>query len=166
MAADETSTFDEFDTFFNPSKLEHEEEEDCGLQSELKTFEARYNAKRERVVLNVGSKKCLDPPKAKGHESALVLTRFYDIDKELEYTELEIRSPYVKAALKEVVPEYYDLNLQMTRVILRDYLGCLFHFREELQAYGLSQQNPEAVKHLVFALKYMYKTLQNEIYSF
>lgn len=168
MADDETDILEGFDTPFNPNKPGYEEEDDgdCGLQCELKTFDARYNSKGERIILNVGSKKILDPPKAKGHESALVLTRFYDKEKELEYTELEIRSPYVKAALKEVVPEYHDLNLRTKRVILRDHPKCLFHYREELQAYGCTLQNPEAVKHLVFALRYMYKTLQSEIYSY
>ncbi|OCL02005.1 P-loop containing nucleoside triphosphate hydrolase protein [Glonium stellatum] len=162
-----TDIFEEFESVFNQSKFgQEEDDDDCGLQCQISTFDARYNSKGERVILNVGLKKSLDPPKAKGHESALVLTRFYDKDKELEYTELEIRSPYVKAALKEVVPEYHDLNVRTKRVILRDHPKCLFHYREELQAYGCTLENPEAVKHLVFAMRYMYKILQSEIYSY
>lgn len=153
-----------FDDLFNLEDAEREDQ--GGLNCELKSFEARYNSKGVRVVLSVGSRKVLDPPRDRAHDSALVLTRFYDRGKALEYTELEVRSPHVKAALKEVVPEYHDLNLRTTKVLLRDYPKCLFHYRKELQEHGSTLQDPEAVKHLVFALKYMYKALQSEIYSY
>lgn len=153
-----------FDDLFNLEDVEQEDQ--GGLNCEVNSFEARYNSKGERVVLSVGSRKVLDPPRDRAHNSALVLTRFYDKEKELEYTELEVRSPHVKAALKEVVPEYHDLNLRTTKVLLRDSPKCLFHYRKELQEHGSTLQDPEAVKHLVFALKYMYKALQSEIYSY
>ncbi|KAI9851898.1 MAG: hypothetical protein M1824_002448 [Vezdaea acicularis] len=158
-------TFENLEDFY-PANAEQEEKDEGGLECELKTFEARYNSKQERVILNVGSRKVLNPPQDRAHKSALVLTRFYDKKKELEYTELEIRSPYVKTALKEIVPEYRELNLRTEKIILRDHPKCLFHYRKELQTYGSTLQDPDAVKHLVFALKYMYKVLQSEIYSY
>ena len=42
----------------------------------------------------------------------------------------------------------------------------LIHYRKELQEYGLNLRDEEAIKHLVFALKYMYKTLESEIFSY
>jgi hypothetical protein len=161
----EVLTFETFDNLFNSANAEQEDTVG-GLRCELKTFEARYNSKRERVVLNVGSRKALDLPRDRAHDSALVLTKFYDREKELEYTELEIRSPHVKAALKEKVPEYHELNLRTKNIVLRDHPKCLFHYRLELQEYGKTLQDPDAVKHLLFALKYMYRTLQSEIYSY
>src|SRR5436190_16379827 len=120
-------TLENFDDFFNWASAGQEEEDKGGLKCELKTFEARYNSKGERLVLDVGSRKLLDPPH-RAKDSALVLTRFYDREKELEYTELEIRSPHIKAALKEIVPEYHDLNIQSKNIVLRDDPKCLFHY--------------------------------------
>jgi hypothetical protein len=159
--------FDDFSGLLDLS-LEQEDEGQSGLVCELQTFDARYNSRGERVVLDIGYKKDfqVEPPKQKGHKSALVLTRFFDKCKEIEYTELEIRSPYVKAALKAVVPEFRDINLQTRKIILRDQLQCLFHHRQELQAYGATLQDPEAVHHLLFVLRYMYKMLQDEVYTY
>ncbi|KAF8534258.1 P-loop containing nucleoside triphosphate hydrolase protein [Trichophaea hybrida] len=163
--AEEVLTFENFDTLFSLVNAEREDPVG-GLRCELKTFEARYNSKGERVVLNVGSKKMLDLPRDRAHDSAFALTKFYDKEKELEYTEFEIRSPHVKAALKKIVPAYHQLNLRTKNIVLRDHPKCLFHYRLELQEYGKSLQDPDAVKHLVFALRYMYNTLQSEIYSY
>ncbi|KAH0541618.1 hypothetical protein FGG08_003908 [Glutinoglossum americanum] len=159
-------TFENFDDFFNLGNAEQGEEARGGLRCELKKFEARYNSKGERVVLNVGSRKALDPPRDSAHDSAMVLTTFYNKEQEAEYTELEIQSPHIKAALKEVVPQYRDLNLRVKKIVLRDQPRCLFHYRNELQKYGSALQDPEASTHLLFALRYTYMTLQSEIHSY
>ncbi|KAF8244243.1 P-loop containing nucleoside triphosphate hydrolase protein [Wilcoxina mikolae CBS 423.85] len=162
---EEGLTFETFDNLFKSANGEQEHTQG-GLRCELKTFEARYNSKGERVVLSVGSRKMLDLPQDRAHDSALVLTKFYDKEKELEYTELEIRSPHVKAALKETVPEYHELNIQAKSIVLHDQPKCLFHYRLELQEYGKTLRDTDAVQHLVFALRYMYNTLKSEIYSY
>ena len=166
MEATGIEAFREFGDFSSPRNLEQAEKDEGGLACELQTLEARYNAEGERVILSVGSKKHFEPPKQKGHESALVLTKFFDTYKQLECTELEIRSPYVKAALKAVVPEFRDTNIRAKKIVLRDQPECLFHYRQELQEYGATLQDPEAVKHLVFVLRHMYKVLQSEIYTY
>lgn len=156
-----------FNDHFNFATVEPEEVEDnAGLKCELKTYEARYNSQGKRIILNVGTRKELDPPSEKTHESALVLTRFYDKEKDLEYTELAINSPHIKAALRKVVSEYPGVNLQTKEIVIRDAQKCFFHYRKELQAYGSNLDNAVAIQHLLFALEYMYKTLQNELYSY
>lgn len=156
-----------FNDHFNFAKPETEEvEDDAGLKCELRTYEARYNSKGERLILDVGKSKALDPPRAKHHESALVLIRYYDKWKELEFTELEIRSPHIKAALRKVISKYPGVNLQARDLVIRDAQKCLFHYRKELQAYGSTLDNADAMQHLLFALDYMYKALQNELYSY
>jgi len=80
-----------------------------GLICEIKTYEARYNYRGEQVPLQVGKISDLDPHPHEDHSSALVLTRYYArVTKELQRTELTIRSPFMKNALKEVVKEYPD----------------------------------------------------------
>ena len=137
-----------------------------GLKCELKTFEARYNSKGEKVLLSVGSKKKFDAPDHVALDSALVLTKFYNKEKELDYTELEIRSPHLKKAFKEVVPEYKDLNVQIKSIILRDGVRYLFYYRTELQEYGRKLGGHTATEHLMFALDYMYGTLESEVNTF
>ena len=165
MQSDEVA-FEDFDAYFDTNNVGEGPVYDGGRRCELATFESRRDSKGNTRLLSVGSRQQLDPEPHHAWDSALVLTRFYDKDMELEHTELEIRSPHVKAALKHVVPEYHDLNLLAKKVVLRDHPKCLFHYRKELQEYGARLEDPEAIRHLMFALKYMYKILQSEIYTY
>lgn len=137
-----------------------------GSKCELQSFESRYDWKGEKVVLSVGSRKNLDGPDHVAHESALVLTRFYNREKDLDRTELQIRSPYLKEAFKEVVPEYKEFNIQTKEIVLRDDLRYFFYYRKELQEYGRNLENPTAIEHLMFALTYMYRTLEREFQTY
>lgn len=137
-----------------------------GLKCELKTFECRYNSKGEKVLLCVGSKKTWDAPDHAAPDSALVLTRVYKKEKEVDHTELEIRSPHLKKAFKEVVPKYKDLNVQTNSIILYDDVRYLFYYRAELQEYGHNLKDQTAIEHLIFALTYMYRTLENELRTY
>jgi hypothetical protein len=137
-----------------------------GLKCELTTYDARYNSKGERIRLAAGKKKEVAAKRPRDHDSALVLTRYYDHDKVLDYTILEIRSPHLKAALRKVIPLYPGVNLHAKKVTIRDIPKCLFHYRQELGLYGGSLKDQEAVKHLLFALRYMYDTLRDEVSSY
>ena len=137
-----------------------------GLKCELKTFESRFNWKGEKVILSVGSRKNLDAPNHVAPDSALVLTRFYNKEKEVDHTELEIRSPHLKKAFKEVVPEYKNLNVQTKSIILLDDVHYFFEYRTELQEYGRNLEDHTAIEHLVFALNYMYRTLESELHTY
>lgn len=67
----------------------------AGQRLEIKIYEARYNSKGDRIPLQTGINKNNWQPKDKDHDSALILTRFYDRDRDLEYTQMEVRSPYI-----------------------------------------------------------------------
>ena len=157
---------------FNPLDLfpkdiaDRETPNEGGLKCELKTFESRYNSKGERVLLSVGSGKNLDAPNHTAPNSALVSTRFYNKEKEIDHTELEIRSPHLKKAFKEVIPEYKNLNVQTKSIILHDDVRYLFHYRTELQEYGRNLEDHTAIEHLVFALTYMYRKLESELHTY
>ena len=90
---------------FPQDTADQETPDEGGLKCELKTFESRYNWKGEKVLLTAGSRKQMDGPDHVAHDSALVLTRYYKNQKELDRTELEVRPPHLKKAFKEVVPE-------------------------------------------------------------
>jgi hypothetical protein len=98
--------------------------------------------------------------KERAHDSALVLTRYYRRNKELEYTELEVRSPYIRAAFRTVIKEYPGMSFGTGKIIIIDELKCVFYYRYELREYGFTLDNQVAVEHLVFLLNYMYRSLE------
>ncbi|KAH7416737.1 P-loop containing nucleoside triphosphate hydrolase protein [Cadophora sp. MPI-SDFR-AT-0126] len=150
-------------TFFSGSVDPDETE---GLTCEIKTYEARYNAQGERVSLQVGARREHGRLHDRDHDSALVLTRFYKTDKELDFTQLEVRSPHFKAALRAVIEDYPGVNIHSGRIVIRDLPRPIFHYREEIQRYGSQLQDPIAKEHVAFGLRHMYKTLQNEVKSY
>ena len=164
----DSRTYESFNAFYPLPKdtVDQETPNEGGLKCELKTFESRYNWKGEKVLLSLGSRKKLDAPDHVAPDSALVLTKFYDKEKEIDHTELEIRSPHLKKAFKAVVPEYKELNVQTKSIILRDDVRCFFYYRTELQEYGRNLEDHTAIEHLMFALNYMYRTLESELRTF
>ena len=140
-----------------------------GLNCEVKVYEARFNSKGERVPLQVGVERAVKPPIDKDHNSALVLTRFYKKDLEVEsidYTELEIKSPHIKKALREVIGEYPGVDLNANRVVIKNLPKCFFHYHHELTAYGSSLDDAVATQHLIFALEYMFRTLRDQLVNY
>jgi hypothetical protein len=132
----------------------------AGLKCELKTYEARYNVRGERVALQVNTRRVIEEQTSRDHESGFLVTRFYDKEKALECTELEIKSPYAKAALRSVISQYPGINFHSKRVVLRDIPKCVFHYRKELEAYKETLNNAQASDHILFLLEYMYRSLK------
>lgn len=152
---------------FASARVDPDELEDIGgLKCEMKTFEARYNSAGVRNTLQAGVSRVEKKPTERAHDSALVLTRYYRKNKEVEYTELEVRSPHIRAALRTVIKEYPGISFDTGKIIIRNELKCVFHYRSELREYGLTLDNQVAVQHLVFLLNYMYRSLETQISSY
>ncbi|KAF2245853.1 hypothetical protein BU26DRAFT_577252 [Trematosphaeria pertusa] len=137
-----------------------------GQKLEIKMCEARYNSDSTRIALHAGTKRKAWAPAEVNQESALLVTRYYGRLGELEYTEMEVRSPYIRAALRAVIKEYPGLTFDTGKILIRDELRCIFHYREELRDYGLRLSDQTAAQHLIFFLNYMYNSLTREISSF
>ncbi|KAI9663727.1 MAG: hypothetical protein M1821_007217 [Bathelium mastoideum] len=137
-----------------------------GLTCELRSKEARYNSKGERVVYHAGQRRDLEALGDTYPESALVLTKYYNKEGDLQYTEMDVRSPHIRQALREAVKDYGGVNLQGRRIILRDFDKCLFHYEKELREYGRLANDYEASRHIDFALQYLIRTLETEMRSF
>jgi hypothetical protein len=139
-----------------------------GQKLEIKMYESRYNSAGTRITLSAGTKRGTAPTAdpEKHPESALLVTKFYDRDKELEYTQMEVRSPYIRAALRAVIKEYPGLTFDTGSILIRDEPRCIFHYREELRDHGLGLEDQTAVQHLVYFLNYMYTSLSREISSY
>lgn len=155
------SIFEAFDSLGQASN--GQEEEPAGLNCELLTYESRYNTRGERVLLQVGTRS-LDTDKTRDHDSAFVLTRIYDQYRELENTKLEIRSPFVKQALQDVIVRYPGIDFHAKIVTILGPPRCIFHYREELQAYGAALEDETAARHLIFLLEHMYRVFEAEIF--
>jgi hypothetical protein len=157
-------------SIFTNARTDPDEETDPtrGQRLDIRVYEARYNSQNVRVTLRVGRRPGYNPweQTEQDQESALGLTRYYNRDRELEYTEMEVRSPYLRRALREVVKKYPGLAFDTGKVIIRDEPRCLFHFRNELREYGTQLVDETAAAHLVFLLNYMYNSLMREMTSF
>ena len=140
---------------------------DEGQKCELHTYERRFNTRGEPILLQSGCKTELGGEKESSVEAALVLTRLYDISRELMSTKLDIQSSHIKAALREVVRSYPGVNINSSGVIsIFDKPRCLFHYRSELEAHASMLQDPVAKDHVAFCLRYMAKTLRREILGY
>jgi hypothetical protein len=134
-----------------------------GELCELHSYDSRYNAKGEQIVLRTGSKYAFDDKEENSPEAALVLTRYVDFGKVSE-TSLEIRSPYIKKALKGVIGSYPGVNIDSEQSVrIHGKPRCLFHYRHELDQYATASNDVSIKQHVIFCLKYMTKALQKEI---
>jgi hypothetical protein len=153
---------------FSDAKRSPDEDEDPtrGLRLDVKMYEARYNWENKRIKLNAGTKRTAWVPPDEDQESALSVARYYDHDKELEFTEMEVRSPHIRRALREVVKKYPRMTFDTGKIIIRNEPRCIFHFRNELREYGMNLTDVVAAEHLMFFLNYMYNSLTREMTSF
>ena len=157
---------DPFATWF----AENRPSTQVGSKCEIKFVDARYNAKGTKVFLHGGTKRSFDPTDStENFESALVETKHYDAEGDLNYIETEIKSPHIKDALVMVVsPDYPDMETKAEKLVMHNFKQCLFHHQDELREYGkgLDGADTDAVTHLNFALQYLYKELAHEIKLF
>jgi hypothetical protein len=138
-----------------------------GLKCEIKTYEARYNSKGVRVLLSAGTQKEKRRYAVeRDHDAALIFMRYYSPKNDLDYTELEIRSPHVRTALQKVVVNYPGIDLHSRKVVLRNLPKVLFHYRKELQEYGAQLENDVAKEHIGFCLRHMLTSMSTEIMSY
>jgi hypothetical protein len=139
----------------------------AGEVCETKRFDSFYNANGDRVILPAGKKYISKT--ARANQSALTVTNYWDEDQDLEKTVLEIKSPYMKEALKKVVPEYATFNIDVKNISITGEPRCLFHYRDELMGYGRSMleiHNLDAAQHIQHLISYMWEVFAVEIVSF
>jgi hypothetical protein len=139
-----------------------------GSNCEVAFCDARYTATGDRTFLNTGTKRYFDAPRKSGLAfAALSVTRFYDKEGDLEYTETSIRSVHIKKALQTVVKSGYPgLNLTSSTPVTRDFLNCLYFHHKELRVYGQSLEDEEAARHLNLVLEHLYQNLGHNMQTF
>lgn len=142
--------------------------EDIGTKCEIRQYERVTNEKGEELLLKAGSSRADLGKRSRdqwSHSAALVLIKSLN-RRGVPRTQLDIQSPYLKAALKECVPQYEKFDIQNTSIILEDEPRCLFYYRQELMNYharcASNSQHKEA-EHVKFLLDYMFTTLHSEV---
>jgi hypothetical protein len=154
--------------FANARDQSDESDPERGQKLEVRIYESRYNSAGNRVTLSAGTKRSAfssaDPERHP--ESAFLVTRLYDKNQKFEYTEMEVRSPHVMAALRVVIKDYPGFTFDAGSIVIRDEPRCIFHYRDELRDYGLSLGDEIGTQHLVYFLNYMYNSLSREMLSY
>ena len=141
--------------------------EDEGKKCELHTYERRFNTRGEPILLQSSCRSELGMEERSSTEAALILTRFYTLERDLETTQLAIQSPFIKAAFKAVVKSYPGINIESNGPIyINGEPRCLFYYRDELRDYASILQDKTAEEHINFCLEYMSRTLHREILAY
>lgn len=138
-----------------------------GAICETKRFDSFYNSSGDRITLPSGQK--YKSKTTRAHNSAMTVTNYWDKGQDLEKTVLEIKSPFMKLALKAIVPEYANFNIDIKNITITGEPHCLFHYREELMGYGrrmLENRNEEAAKHIEHLVTHMWEVFATEILCF
>lgn len=130
-----------------------------GAECELDIYETRHNTRGEAVLLKVDSKSEIQLERDRSRTSGYVLFRNYNAQKVLTATTLEIRSPHMR--------RYPGVNINDARPItMHGKPMCLFHYREELQAYAKASGDLEIESHVMFGLRYMESSLRRELAAY
>jgi hypothetical protein len=97
---------------------------------------------------------------AKYREYALLLRRKINKDGDRLSTALEIWSPLVRAALREILADCSYLNLAACPIVIPQPYHALFHYRRELRAFaeGLVRTEEEK-KHIAVLINFMQTNL-------
>jgi len=143
-------------------------DDDIGSLCELHTYDAQTNSRGEMTIMQTGQKQKISVEKQQSHQAALVLTRFLNSPRVGPGFQplhiLHVRSPHIKAAMRDVIKAYPGVNMDtQMEVLLYDKPRCLFHYRDELHEYAMLSDDPERKKHILFALDYMRKALNGEL---
>lgn len=135
------------------------------LTCEVKEYEERRNLKGEKVLKEVVAKVEVDEKKD-GKEYVMKSYKSYGSDGVLESSRLEIYSPHIQEALREVIKEYPGVSFCGDLLILHGTLKCVFHYRKELESYRQTVQDRIAKLHIHLLLRFMEKNLKTEIRSY
>jgi hypothetical protein len=129
-----------------------------GVKCELTEYDCVFNSEGRQVVVRSGTS--YDLVNAKNIESAISRTTHWDKEGQKALVQTEIQSPFIKDALKAIVPEYQKRNLDYNHISFVAKPNNLFHFRDELFSYGQKLDlGSEAQWHMSLLLQY----LQNEL---
>lgn len=135
------------------------------IKCEVREYEERHNLKGEKILKLVEDKVEADE-KEEGKDYAMISYKHYGPDGSLQSSRLEINSPEIKKALREVIRKYPGVSFSGDTIILHGKLKCIFHYRDELEKYRQESNEKAAKWHIHLILRFMAKELQHSIRSY
>ncbi|KAI9699023.1 MAG: hypothetical protein M1836_003212 [Candelina mexicana] len=153
-----------------PSTEEREQQSNTstrGTKCELKQLDGRYDHLGNYNVTDSAVNTIGEDAEVEPHaEYALVSTRVYGVDGLYQSTQLEIKSRFIKKALRKVIKYYPGQPVDTAQVILNDPPKPLFHYRKELEDYKHAKADEETKKHLELLFKFVDSVLKSQVERF
>jgi hypothetical protein len=134
----------------------------AGMKLELKNYDVRVDSKGEKIFLQTGKKYNFLDLEDDYHDSAIVVSKTYNAKNKVVGVEINIRSPHIVGALKDVIIQYPDISFDGKTVTISGPPHCLFHYHKELTEHG-RLFSETAKRHLLFALNYMKQTFASDL---
>lgn len=146
-----------FPATFTDVALDHNPATQDGLNCQLLTFDSRLDSQGHRLRLGVGQENEFYDSDDLYIESdpALLVIRHFNRQNVLESKELIVKSIHMQKILRDCISEYPDVQIHTNPISIMNSPRCLFFYFEELQKHGRSLDDPVAVRHLVFLLRYI-----------
>ena len=136
------------------------------MKCEVREYEERHNIKGEKILKLVEEKKTGLDEKDEEKDYAMISYKYYSPDGSLLSRRLEINSPDIQKALREVIKKYPGVSFGGETIILNGILKSIFHYREELENYRQKSGEKSAKWHIGLLLRFMAKELQRSIRSY
>lgn len=164
------SIFDQDQSFYAYLRTTHTahaqpEHEGTGSKCAIVDFDSVYNSAGDTVVVYAGAKydvrrdqRILDD------QPAIARTTYWDKLGIKTDTQVEIRSPFMKSALKTSVPEYKSRNFNHSHITIRGQPRNIFHNLDDLFKYGAAlEQGSAAQHHVSLLIEYLQQELADAI---
>ncbi|KAL3425244.1 AAA family ATPase [Phlyctema vagabunda] len=131
------------------------------FKCEVREYEARFNLKGEKVEKLVDAKTEADDNADKGYVMSSHKT--FGMQGSLIVWTIEIYSPHIQKALRQVIQVYPSVSFEGDIIILNDETHCIFHYRRELEQYRDSIDDRAAKLHIHLLLRFMERELRSAI---
>ncbi|KAI5920429.1 hypothetical protein F4810DRAFT_437474 [Camillea tinctor] len=138
------------------------------MQCEIKQYEARFDLEGKRVVKELQLSQ--DADLEDDGKFVMRFYKYYNRESSIEKVQLEIRSNYIRDAIRSVVGSYpgqnFTGNITLTGNNEITALGCLFHYRKELLQHRDSLENAVSRRHVLLLIEFVEKEFRREICRF
>ncbi|KAJ4318724.1 hypothetical protein N0V84_006717 [Fusarium piperis] len=147
------------------------EQEATETACELAEYDSVFNSKGEVVLVRSGTRNAASGDfEAQGGDvggSAILRTTYWDPQGEKAGTQTEIRSGFIKAALKEVVPMYKDRNIKFSHIVFTGKPKHLFHYRDALYSYARDlEEGSLAQQHVSLLFMHLHQELSDAVSAY
>ncbi|KEZ43298.1 hypothetical protein SAPIO_CDS4742 [Scedosporium apiospermum] len=166
LVVDFTLSFEDYVKQLLPASVD-DTDADSSMKCEITEYDSIPDSEGVQIVVPGGTHDGLGLLKHAKDDSAIARTTFWDLTGIKGLVQTEIRSPYMKAALKAVVPEYMHRNFDFNHIIYFGKPRHLFHYRNQLFTYGgsLGHQST-AQRHVSLLMEYLQQELADAITAY